>query len=123
MGCSRPSGCSSTATVSRCSGRSPTRRMEACRAPSCSRSKRTAPGSILASDLPRMTIRISDPAYVDTLVAALLRGDCVPSRTGIHTIEIIHPFAGDDAEAYTELRFFLRAWQSAHPDVDLEVIR
>jgi hypothetical protein len=40
---------------------------------------------------------------------------------GEGTLEVIHPHAHDAKEARTELGFFLRAWQRAHPQVDVTV--
>ena len=64
-----------------------------------------------------MTVRISDSSWLGTLIEDLLRGGCVPAKVDDDTIVVIHPEAVDATEAQTELRFFLRAWQSRHPDV------
>jgi hypothetical protein len=45
----------------------------------------------------------------------------VPARVDDETVDVIHPDATDAREARTELGFFLRAWQSRHPEVDLTI--
>ena len=64
-----------------------------------------------------MRVHVSDPSFLAALVEDLLRGGCVPSRVDYETVDVIHPDAVDAREAQTELRFFLRAWQSRHPGV------
>jgi hypothetical protein len=69
-----------------------------------------------------MRVRVSDSACVDVLVDDLRRGGCVPARVDEETVEVIHPEAADAREARTELGFFLRAWQSRHPQVVLTLL-
>jgi hypothetical protein len=57
----------------------------------------------------------------DAVVGDLLRGGCVPARVDDETVDVIHPDATDAREARTELGFFLRAWQSRHPEVVLTI--
>jgi hypothetical protein len=64
-----------------------------------------------------MRVHVNDAACVDALVGDLLRGGCVPARVDEETVDVIHPDAEDATEARTELGFFLRAWQSRHPEV------
>jgi hypothetical protein len=45
----------------------------------------------------------------------------VPARVDDETVDVIHPDATDAREARTELGFFLRAWQSRHPEVVLTI--
>lgn len=66
-----------------------------------------------------MRVHVSDPSYVPELVDDLLEGGCVPAALDRTTVEVTHPEAGDAKEARTELTFFLRAWQFAHPGVQL----
>jgi hypothetical protein len=63
-----------------------------------------------------MRVHISDPRCLATLIDDLVRGGCVPAKVD-ETVEVVHPAASDADEAWTELRFFLRAWQSRHPQV------
>ena len=69
-----------------------------------------------------MRIHLSDVSYVQDLILALLRGDCLVTPTGLDTLAVIHPSAGDESEARTELLFFLRAWQARHPEVDVQLL-
>ena len=69
-----------------------------------------------------MRIHLSNPAWLSTLIDDLVRGGCVPSRVDDETVEVIHPQARNAREARTELTFFLRAWQSRHPEVDLSLV-
>ena len=66
-----------------------------------------------------MKVRLSDSSFLVELVDDLLRGGCVPSAVDDETLEVIHPDANDAEEAHTELLFFLRAWQSRHPEVQV----
>lgn len=66
-----------------------------------------------------MKVHISDSLCLPQLVDDLLRGGCVPCAVDERTLEVIHPSAEDATEARTELTFFLRAWQSRHPGVEL----
>lgn len=68
-----------------------------------------------------MTVHVSDPSYLGELVDALLRGGCVPCALDDETLEVIHPAADTADEARKELTFFLRAWQSRHPQVDVQL--
>jgi hypothetical protein len=68
-----------------------------------------------------MRIHLSDSAWLSTLIDDLVRGGCVPSRVDEETVEVIHPHAANAREARTELTFFLRAWQSRHPGVELNI--
>jgi hypothetical protein len=66
-----------------------------------------------------MQVRVSDSSYLVVLVDDLLRGGCMPALVADDTLEVIHPDAYDADEARTELTFFLRAWQSRHPQVQV----
>jgi hypothetical protein len=68
-----------------------------------------------------MRIQLSDSAWLSTLIDDLVRGGCVPSKVDDETVEVIHPHAANLREARTELTFFLRAWQSRHPEVQLNI--
>ena len=68
-----------------------------------------------------MKVHVNDSAYLDELVEDLARGGCVPRTLDDETVEVVHPDASTPAEARTELTFFLRAWQSRHPQVDVRL--
>jgi hypothetical protein len=69
-----------------------------------------------------MRIHLSDSNWLGTLIDDLVRGGCVPSRVDDETVDVIHPQARNAREARTELTFFLRAWQSRHPGVELNLV-
>jgi hypothetical protein len=69
-----------------------------------------------------MKVRISDSSCLFELVDDLLRGGCVPAPVDDDTLMVVHPEAHDAAEARRELTFFLRAWQSRHPDVEVTLV-
>jgi hypothetical protein len=64
-----------------------------------------------------MKVHLSDSSYLFELVSDLLRAGCVSRTVDEETLEVVHPDAESADEARTELTFFLRAWQSRHPDV------
>jgi hypothetical protein len=68
-----------------------------------------------------MKVHVNDSAYLDELVEDLARGGCVPRTLDDETVEVVHPDASTPDEARTELTFFLRAWQSRHPQVDVRL--
>jgi hypothetical protein len=63
-----------------------------------------------------LIVSVNRPELLDNLLASLRRNDCVASRTGSRTCVVEHSAAADDAEARVEIAFFLRVWQSQHPD-------
>jgi hypothetical protein len=76
------------------------------------------------ADNPRqiaMKVRVSDSSCLVELFRDLLRGGCLPRAVDEETLEVVHPDAGTADEARTELTYFLRAWQSKHPDVDVRL--
>jgi hypothetical protein len=68
-----------------------------------------------------MKVHVNDSAYLRQLVDDLARGGCVPRPVDDATVEVVHPDASTAEEARTELTFFLRAWQSRHPHVDVRL--
>lgn len=76
------------------------------------------------SDNPRqiaVKVHVSDSSYLVELVRDLFVGGCVPRPVDEQTLEVVHPEAATADEARTELTFFLRAWQSKYPDVDVRL--
>jgi hypothetical protein len=76
----------------------------------------------LPADNPRqiaMTVHVSDPACLAALARDLHRGGCLPLAVDQQTLEVVYPDASTPVEARTELTFFLRAWRTRHPDVDV----
>jgi hypothetical protein len=68
-----------------------------------------------------MRVHLSDPRCLGTLIDDLVRSGCVPAKVDDETVEVVHPAASDADEAWAEMRFFLRAWQSTHPQVVLKL--
>ena len=68
-----------------------------------------------------MKVHVSDSSYLHELVHDLLRGGCVPRTVGEETLEVVYPEADSPEEARTELAFFVKAWQSTHPHVDVQL--
>ena len=68
-----------------------------------------------------MRVQLSDASLLGGLIEDLLRGGCVPSVAEDGALDVIQPDARDAREARTELTFFLRAWQSRHPEVEVSL--
>ncbi len=66
-----------------------------------------------------MRVHVSDSSFISQLVDDLRRGGCVPAAVDGTTVDVLHPDAASAREARTELVFFLRAWQCAHPHVEV----
>jgi hypothetical protein len=66
-----------------------------------------------------MRVHLSDTSLLGRLAEDLRRGGCVPSAAGEGALDVIQPDARDAREARLELTFYLRAWQSRHPEVEL----
>ena len=72
-----------------------------------------------------MIIRISHPDLAPDLVDALNETDCLAARIAPDTVEVFVPWLTDDADpryAAAELRFFVRAWGAAHPELRATVL-
>jgi hypothetical protein len=68
-----------------------------------------------------MRVHVSDSSLLGALAEDLLRGGCVPSVAEDGVLDVIQPGTRDAREARIELTFFLRAWQSRHPEVKLSL--
>jgi hypothetical protein len=66
-----------------------------------------------------MRVHLNDTSFLGLLVEDLLRGGCIPSVAEEGALDVVQPDARDAREARLELTFFLRAWQSRHPEVEL----
>jgi hypothetical protein len=66
-----------------------------------------------------MRVHLSDSSLLARLADDLRRGGCVPSKADDAALDVIQPDARDAREARLELTFYLRAWQSRHPEVEL----
>ena len=67
-------------------------------------------------------IRISEPRLLPQLIDSLVRADCLARLVDEATCEVVHPFASDEREMWTELRFFLRAWEGKVGGVRTELV-
>jgi hypothetical protein len=74
------------------------------------------------SHLAPMKIRISEPRLMRDLVDSLVRSRCVVALLDPATCDVRCPDAYDEREARVELSFFLRSWQSTHPNVRVELM-
>ncbi len=68
-----------------------------------------------------MKVHVSDPSCLVALARDLHRGGCRPLAVDEQTLEVVHPDAHTVDEARTELTFFLRAWRTRHPEVDVRL--
>jgi hypothetical protein len=66
-----------------------------------------------------MKVHVSDPSCLVALARDLHRGGCRPLAVDEQTLEVVYPDASTPVEARTELTYFLRAWRTRHPDVDV----
>jgi hypothetical protein len=71
-----------------------------------------------------MHLAVSDPDAVPALVAALRGGACCAEPAGETGVDVGIPWLrGDDdaVQAEIELTFFVRAWASLHPGVEIRL--
>jgi hypothetical protein len=69
-----------------------------------------------------MRVRLSRRELLDELADALAAGDCLCARVDDETMVVVHRAAADEAEARTELRFFLSAWAQRHERLRAELL-
>ena len=65
-----------------------------------------------------MKLEITHPELAPGLISALTEADCVATRIENDTIEVLVPWRLDgtnQAQAATELLFFVKAWAANHP--------
>lgn len=65
-----------------------------------------------------MRLLISHPELAPGLVSALTEAECVATRIGRDTIEVLVPWrldGGTRTQAAAELLFFVKAWAGKHP--------
>ena len=63
------------------------------------------------------TVRLSRADLLSDLVQALVANGCRPLVLSPSSCAVAHPDPIDDAEAQTEIAFFVRAWALQHPGV------
>ena len=70
-----------------------------------------------------MRILLSDPDFVDDLVAFLRRCDCSADRVGARAVEAVPPHTAQTfAYLRMELDAYLRVWREMHPGVKAELL-
>ena len=71
------------------------------------------------------SVTLSDESAIPDLAGALEHGECVVRRTGPNRLDVALPWgsvqAGTLEHAWSEMVFFLRAWQASHHEVVLRV--
>ena len=71
---------------------------------------------------PLFRIRLGDPRLHRELLASLEDGNCSAVQLPDGTLEVLHRQANTPREARIELTFFVRAWQTKHPDAVAELL-
>ena len=64
-----------------------------------------------------MRVRLSEPGLLRDLVAGFLRNGCVAHELDDRSCAVVHVNALDAQEAWVEVEFYVRAWQTRHPGV------
>ena len=67
-------------------------------------------------------IRVADSRLRGDLLASLDEGNCSAVQLPDGTFEVLHRQASDERVARIELAFFVRAWQTRHPDVAADLL-
>jgi hypothetical protein len=68
-----------------------------------------------------MEVELSQPELLLPLMEALRSLDCSCTRIARNRCAVYHRTAADAHEAWIELTFFLRAWQSQHEPLELQL--
>lgn len=63
-----------------------------------------------------MKITIDPSEFLNELLDCLHTNDCVTHKVDAGTWHVIHLATHNPEEARVELTFFLRAWQTRHPE-------
>ena len=71
------------------------------------------------------SVTLSDESAIPDLAGALEQGECIVRRTGPNRLDVALAWgslqAGTLEHAWSEMVFFLRAWQASHHEVVLRV--
>ncbi len=78
--------------------------------------------ALVSPSSPPLHVRLTRPELAGELADALSAGDCLCAQVGPQTLVVLHRAAANEAEARTELGFFLRAWQLGHADAGAHVV-
>ena len=71
------------------------------------------------SDPVTIVVVVDQPRLLPELADRFRQSDCVVFGLSESSLEVLHQAARDDDEACQEVAFFVRAWQLAHPGVDV----
>jgi hypothetical protein len=69
-----------------------------------------------------MRVYLDDTTLFEDLQKTLREARCTWEAVGDGAVEIAHPAALDEREELIELTFFLRAWQAARPEAQIELL-
>ena len=69
-----------------------------------------------------MKILLSDAAFLDELVAYLVREGCIVEQIGPNLVEVSRLSSVRHDQARMELDLFLEAWRVARPDADVRLL-
>lgn len=64
---------------------------------------------------------INEPRLLPELADRFRQNDCLVFGLSESSLDVLHQAARDDDEAREEVAFFVRAWQLAYPDVDVDL--
>ena len=69
-----------------------------------------------------MKILLSDAAFLNELVAYLVREGCIVEQIGPNLVEVSRLSSVRHDQARLELDLFLEAWRAARPDADVRLL-
>ena len=69
-----------------------------------------------------MKILLSDAAFLDELVAYLVREGCIVEQIGPNLVEVSRLSSVRHDQARMELDLFLEAWRAARPGADVRLL-
>ena len=69
-----------------------------------------------------MKILLSDAAFLDELVAYLVREGCIVEQIGPNLVEVSRLSSVRHDQARMELDLFLEAWRAARPDAGVRLL-
>ncbi len=82
----------------------------------------SAAGTVPTPDPRAVKILLSDAAYLDELIAYLVREGCIVERVGPNLIEVSRLSSVRHDQARMELDLYLQAWRAVHPGADVRVV-
>ena len=67
-------------------------------------------------------ILLSDAAYLDELIAYLVREGCIVEQVGPNLIEVSRLSSVRHDQARMELDLYLQAWRAVHPEAEVKLV-